>query len=56
LVGAGRIIWASDYPHPDAKFPGVIDDLREATKELSATEQARIMGLNSAELYHLPEP
>jgi predicted TIM-barrel fold metal-dependent hydrolase len=23
LVGAERIIWASDYPHPDAKFPGV---------------------------------
>ena len=22
LVGADRIIWASDYPHPDAKFPG----------------------------------
>ena len=23
LVGADRIIWAVDYPHPDAKFPGV---------------------------------
>ncbi len=56
LVGAERIIWASDYPHPDAKFPGVVDELREATEELNATEQARIMGLNSAELYHLPAP
>ena len=23
LCGADRIIWASDYPHPDAKFPGI---------------------------------
>jgi hypothetical protein len=22
LCGADRIIWASDHPHPDAKFPG----------------------------------
>src|SRR5213593_132127 len=28
LVGAERIIWASDYPHPDAKFPGVVEELR----------------------------
>ena len=30
LVGADRIIWASDYPHPDAKFPGVTEELTEA--------------------------
>ena len=27
LCGADRIIWASDYPHPDAKFPGVTEEL-----------------------------
>ncbi|HLY37478.1 MAG TPA: amidohydrolase family protein, partial [Candidatus Binatia bacterium] len=32
LVGADRIIWASDYPHPDAKFPGVVKELEEATE------------------------
>jgi len=56
LVGADRIIWASDYPHPDAKIPGVVDELRAATAGLSASEQARILGLNSAELYNLPAP
>ena len=30
LCGADRIIWASDYPHPDAKFPGVTEELQEA--------------------------
>jgi predicted TIM-barrel fold metal-dependent hydrolase len=54
LVGAERIIWASDYPHPDAKFPGVVKDLVEATGPLSAEKRARIFGTNAREVYHLP--
>ncbi len=54
LVGAERIIWASDYPHPDAKFPGVVEELSEATAELSEAQRARIFGSNAGELYHLP--
>ena len=54
LVGADRIIWASDYPHPDAKFPGVVEELTEATAELSEAQRARIFGGNARELYHLP--
>ena len=33
--GADRIIWASDYPHPDAKFPGVTEELAEALEGLT---------------------
>jgi predicted TIM-barrel fold metal-dependent hydrolase len=54
LVGAERIIWASDYPHPDAKFPGVVDELQEATAGLTPTQRAQIFGLNARALYHLP--
>jgi predicted TIM-barrel fold metal-dependent hydrolase len=56
LVGADRIIWASDYPHPDAKIPGVVGELRRAMDGLPAGAQARILGLNAVELYGLPEP
>lgn len=56
LVGAERIIWASDYPHPDAKFPGVTDALDEATDVLTEVQRARVFGLNAAELYGLPSP
>jgi predicted TIM-barrel fold metal-dependent hydrolase len=56
LVGADRIIWASDYPHPDAKIPGVVGELREATASLDAAARARVLGLNAAELYRLPPP
>ena len=55
LVGADRIIWASDYPHPDAKIPGVVDDLREAMEGLPQSAQERIFGLNAVDLYGLPE-
>ena len=29
IAGADRFIWASDFPHNDAKYPGVVDELRE---------------------------
>ena len=34
LCGADRIVWASDFPHPDAKYPGVTEELMEATESL----------------------
>ena len=55
LVGAERIIWASDYPHPDAKFPGVLEELEEGTESLNDVQRRRIFGINARELYHLPE-
>ena len=54
LVGADRIIWASDYPHPDAKFPGVVEELAESTESLSEAQRRRIVGENAVELYSLP--
>jgi predicted TIM-barrel fold metal-dependent hydrolase len=53
LCGADRIIWASDYPHPDAKFPGVTDELTEAISPLTEAQQRRIAGENAVELYGL---
>jgi predicted TIM-barrel fold metal-dependent hydrolase len=51
LCGAERIIWASDYPHPDAKFPGVTEELREAIAPLSEEQQRRVAGENALALY-----
>ena len=51
--GADRIIWASDYPHPDAKYPGVTAELAEAIESLTQEEQRRIAGENAAALYGL---
>src|SRR5438445_4904786 len=56
LVGAEPIIWASDYPHPDAKFPGVVEELDEATASLTESQRAAIFGGNARTVYHLPPP
>jgi uncharacterized protein len=53
LVGADRIVWASDYPHPDAKFPGVTEELREAMTGLSAEQQATVAGESCRALYSI---
>jgi predicted TIM-barrel fold metal-dependent hydrolase len=53
LCGADRIIWASDYPHPDAKFPGVTAELTESIESLPEEDQRRIAGDNAVALYGL---
>jgi predicted TIM-barrel fold metal-dependent hydrolase len=53
LCGADRIVWASDYPHPDAKYPGVTDELVEAIEPLTQEEQRQIAGENTVALYGL---
>ena len=51
FVGADRIVWASDYPHPDAKIPGIVEELREATEGLTDDQRRLIFGENAAHLY-----
>jgi predicted TIM-barrel fold metal-dependent hydrolase len=53
LVGADRIIWASDYPHPDAKYPGLIDELYESIQPLNEEQQREIAGHSSEVLYRI---
>ena len=52
-VGADRIVWASDYPHPDAKIPGIVNELHEATASLSDDQRRLVFGENAARLYRL---
>jgi predicted TIM-barrel fold metal-dependent hydrolase len=51
LCGADRIIWASDYPHPDAKFPGVTEELAEALEGLTYEQQRAITSESALALY-----
>jgi predicted TIM-barrel fold metal-dependent hydrolase len=53
FIGADRIIWASDYPHPEYT-PDVVDKLKRALSPLSADDQRKILGANAADLYGLP--
>jgi predicted TIM-barrel fold metal-dependent hydrolase len=51
LCGADRIIWASDYPHPDAKFPGVTEELAEAIEPLSFDQKRQVTSESARALY-----
>jgi predicted TIM-barrel fold metal-dependent hydrolase len=53
-VGNDRIIWASDYPHPDAKFPGTVGELLDNIAGLDAGAQENIAWRNAQRLYGLP--
>ena len=52
-LGADRVLWASDYPHPEY-HPGVAKEVEEAIAMLSLDEQARILGRNAVDAYRLP--
>ena len=54
FVGAGRIVWGSDYPHHDATFPGAVDTLRATIAPLPPATQAKVLGLNAQGIYRLP--
>jgi uncharacterized protein len=51
-IGADRVVFASDYPHWDATFPGVTDMIL-GREDLNADTKRRIMGENAARLLRL---
>lgn len=55
-VGDECIVWATDYPHPDAVFPGAVDALRSGMEGLSAGSQERILGSNAQRYFGIKVP
>jgi predicted TIM-barrel fold metal-dependent hydrolase len=53
FLGADRIIWASDYPHPEY-HPGLLNELRERLEPLPPGSRDRILGRNAVDAYRLP--
>jgi predicted TIM-barrel fold metal-dependent hydrolase len=53
-VGIDRLLWASDYPHPDATFPGVVEKFTES--DLNEQQKRAIAQDNPIVVYGLKEP
>jgi predicted TIM-barrel fold metal-dependent hydrolase len=53
FIGVERILWASDYPHPEYRSD-VVDELMRGIATLSRPDQARVTGTNAIDAYHLP--
>ena len=52
-VGPHKIMWATDYPHPDGFFPGAPDMVRQRIKGLSAETQHQVMAGGAMGFYGL---
>ena len=51
-IGADRVLFASDYPHWDATFPGVTKMILDR-KDMNAETKRKVMGENAARLLRL---
>jgi predicted TIM-barrel fold metal-dependent hydrolase len=52
-IGANKILWATDYPHPDGFFPGAPDMIRSRMKGLSEETQHGVMAGGAMGFYGL---
>jgi predicted TIM-barrel fold metal-dependent hydrolase len=52
-LGADSVIFASDYPHWDADFPGTVDEMRTTASKLGDEVTAKVLGNNALRLYGL---
>jgi predicted TIM-barrel fold metal-dependent hydrolase len=54
-VGADHLVWASDFPHPDAEFPGAVDEFLEHSPGLDASQLDALFWDNPLRFYRLEE-
>jgi predicted TIM-barrel fold metal-dependent hydrolase len=52
FLGADRVLWASDYPHPEY-HPGIVKEVQEAVAPLSDADQRKVLGENAVAAYDL---
>jgi predicted TIM-barrel fold metal-dependent hydrolase len=52
-IGPNKILWATDYPHPDGFFPGAPDMLRERLKGTSPETQRGVFAGGAMGFYGL---
>ena len=56
FIGTDTMIWASDFPHSDARYPGVVDELREHTAGMAPDARRKLFGTNALRLYGIQRP
>ena len=52
MIGAGNMMWGSDYPHSESTFPQSRKILAEILAGVPQHEQAQIVGGTAARVYH----
>jgi predicted TIM-barrel fold metal-dependent hydrolase len=54
-VGADHVMWASDFPHPDAAFPDAVDEFFEIVPELDEASRRAVLWETPMRFYALEE-
>jgi predicted TIM-barrel fold metal-dependent hydrolase len=52
-LGVERVLWASDYPHPEF-HPGIVKEVQTRVAHLPDADRRRILGQNAIDAYRLP--
>ena len=52
-IGPHKILWATDYPHPDGFFPGAPNMVRKNLEGLSAETRQQVMAGGAKGFYNL---
>jgi uncharacterized protein len=52
-VGPNKIMWATDYPHPDGFFPGAPEMVRKQLEGASATTKQQVLAEGAKSFYGL---
>jgi predicted TIM-barrel fold metal-dependent hydrolase len=52
-LGSDRVVWASDYPHPEY-HSGIVNEVEEAIAPLPDADQRRVLASNAIAAYDLP--
>ena len=53
IIGVDNLLWGSDYPHVESTFPNTQKILKEILADCTEEEKAKIVGGNTARVYHL---
>ena len=51
-LGLDKLMWGSDYPHPEGTWPHTESELIDAFKGFPEDDVAKILGMNAAEFYN----
>jgi predicted TIM-barrel fold metal-dependent hydrolase len=52
-IGITRLMWGSDYPHPEGAWPWSRESLRRTCAGMTGEEMRRVLGENAVECYGL---
>ncbi|MBV9014973.1 MAG: amidohydrolase family protein, partial [Alphaproteobacteria bacterium] len=52
-VGPNKIMWATDYPHPDGFFPGAPEMVRKQLEGTSSATKRQVLAEGAKSFYGL---